>query len=166
MRRTWWRGNNDEFLGRVARLAQKRRWAQLVKAFGTAVDKVQTSAVPEIGTGASFAGDDGSSSSKKQRKGGGSSKKDGSIGAVLRSEWTAFAADVAAAEAAATAAEGGFAFAFLEGALVKAVREGAWLLLDEVSARTRQLGATGVGTSVWVTALLLAYVILCSLFAI
>ncbi len=28
--------------------------------------------------------------------------------------------------------QGGFAFAFLEGALATALREGAWLLLDEV----------------------------------
>lgn len=30
-------------------------------------------------------------------------------------------------------AEKGFAFAFVEGALVKAVREGWWLLLDEIN---------------------------------
>lgn len=31
------------------------------------------------------------------------------------------------------AADKGFAFAFVEGALVKAVREGWWLLLDEIN---------------------------------
>ena len=30
-------------------------------------------------------------------------------------------------------AEGGFAFAFSEGLLVRAVREGWWLLLDEIN---------------------------------
>ena len=30
-------------------------------------------------------------------------------------------------------AEKGFAFAFVEGALVRAVREGWWLLLDEIN---------------------------------
>ena len=53
--------------------------------------------------------------------------------AGVREGWRRFATDLAVAERAAAAAEGGFAFAFVEGALVKAVREGHWLLLDEVS---------------------------------
>lgn len=48
-------------------------------------------------------------------------------------EWQKFAADVDAAERAADAAEGGFAFAFVEGALVRALRDGSWLLLDEIN---------------------------------
>jgi midasin len=55
------------------------------------------------------------------------------LGAGVREGWTRFAADLAVAERTAAAAEGGFAFAFVEGALVKAVREGHWLLLDEVT---------------------------------
>jgi midasin len=48
-------------------------------------------------------------------------------------EWRRFAADVDAAERASAAAEGGFAFAFVEGALVKALKHGWWLLLDEIN---------------------------------
>jgi midasin len=40
---------------------------------------------------------------------------------------------MSAAEKASVMAEKGFAFAFVEGALVKAVREGWWLLLDEIN---------------------------------
>jgi hypothetical protein len=40
---------------------------------------------------------------------------------------------VSAAEKASMMAEKDFAFAFVEGALVKAVREGWWLLLDEIN---------------------------------
>ena len=50
-----------------------------------------------------------------------------------------------AAEAAAAAAEGGFAFAFVEGVLVRAVREGWWLLLDEVNLAPPEVG----GWAVW-----------------
>lgn len=46
--------------------------------------------------------------------------------------WNRFSRDVAEAERAVEASEGGMAFAFVEGTLVKAVREGWWLLLDEV----------------------------------
>lgn len=55
------------------------------------------------------------------------------LGTALREEWIAFEADVAVAEAALMAAEGGFAFSFVEGALVQALQEGSWLLLDEIN---------------------------------
>jgi len=51
----------------------------------------------------------------------------------LTLQWRAFAADLATAERAAAVAEGGFAFAFVEGKLVQALREGWWLLLDEIN---------------------------------
>ena len=50
-----------------------------------------------------------------------------------RESWQRFGSDVSAAEKASMLAEKGFAFAFVEGALVKAVREGWWLLLDEIN---------------------------------
>ncbi|EIE25917.1 hypothetical protein COCSUDRAFT_12734, partial [Coccomyxa subellipsoidea C-169] len=79
VRRTWDRGNNDEFLGRAIKYAQRRKWSSLLKAFHTAIGKLS------------------------------------------------------AAERAAKVAEGGFAFAFKEGALVQALRNGDWVLLDEIN---------------------------------
>ena len=38
--RTWRRGNNADFLGRVANLAVRRKWASLIAAFRTALRKV------------------------------------------------------------------------------------------------------------------------------
>lgn len=52
---------------------------------------------------------------------------------LCRHDWRNFAAELSAAERAAAVAEGGFAFAFVEGQLVKAVRQGWWLLLDELN---------------------------------
>jgi midasin len=141
VRRTWWRGNNDEFLGRVSRLAQRRKWGQLVKAFRAALDKVAAAEGQQQKPGCAGAAAEAAaagSGSKKQKRastGSGSGKKPAAAApsaAVMR-EWQQFSGDLAAAEAAATAAEGGFAFAFVEGALVKAVREGWWLLLDEMN---------------------------------
>lgn len=137
VRRTWWRGNNEEFLGRVARLAEKRRWGQLVKAFRTALDKVAAAELQQQrqrqqeGSG----GTDGGGAAKKQKRGGGGGggKAGAALGPQALREWRQFGAELAAAEATATAAEGGFAFAFVEGALVQAVREGWWLLLDEMN---------------------------------
>lgn len=52
---------------------------------------------------------------------------------LCREEWARFSESVTAAERAAQLAEGGFAFAFKEGALVKALRQGHWVLLDEIN---------------------------------
>lgn len=160
VRRTWWRGNNEEFLGRVARLAQKRKWGQLVKAFRTALDKVaaaqaEADAPAAAGSAAAEAAaqQPAEGGSAKKQKRGSSSKKGGKAasGAALPADvvrqWEAFGADLAAAEAAATAAEGGFAFAFVEGALVKAVREGWWLLLDEMNLAPAEVGGDTCGCS-------------------
>ena len=59
--------------------------------------------------------------------------------ASVREGWRRFAADLAVAERAAAAAEGGFAFAFVEGALVKAVREGALAAAGRGRPRARPL---------------------------
>ncbi len=40
VRKTWDRGNNDEFLGRAIKYAQRRKWSSLLKAFHTAIGKV------------------------------------------------------------------------------------------------------------------------------
>lgn len=158
VRRTWWRGNNEEFLGRVARLAERRKWGQLVKAFRTALDKVvaaqeQQQEQEPTATAAAAADEAATSGSSKKQKRVGGSKKGGKGAATappaaVVAEWDRFAGDLAAAEAAATAAEGGFAFAFVEGALVQAVREGWWLLLDEMNlapAEVRGEGWVGQG---------------------
>jgi len=39
--RTWTRGNNADFLARVAKLAARRKWAPLVAALHTALRKVR-----------------------------------------------------------------------------------------------------------------------------
>lgn len=159
VRRTWWRGNNEEFLGRVARLAQKRKWGQLVKAFRTALDKVAVAQGEAEGPAVAAGAASGSDAAQQQPNEGGSAKKQkrgsakkggkGAGGAALPADvvrqWEAFGADLAAAEAAAMAAEGGFAFAFVEGALVKAVREGWWLLLDEMNLAPAEVGGAGQG---------------------
>ena len=54
-----------------------------------------------------------------------------------------FSESVTAAERAARMAEGGFAFAFKEGALVKALRQGHWVLLDEINLAPSEVGFPG-----------------------
>ena len=40
--RTWQRGRNEEFLGRAAKYAQRRKWGALLHACRTALAKVRT----------------------------------------------------------------------------------------------------------------------------
>lgn len=49
------------------------------------------------------------------------------------SRWQEFAAEVEIAKRTVKVSTQGFAFEFVEGALVKALRTGQWLLLDEIN---------------------------------
>lgn len=52
VRRTWSKGNNDDFLARVVKYAQRHKWGALLKAFQTAVAKVSSS-IDQQGTAVS-----------------------------------------------------------------------------------------------------------------
>lgn len=127
VRRTWKKGNNDDFLDRVMKMATKRKWRQLIKAFKTAM--LKTGLLPAAAAAPAAVGEAApeANGAKKPRKAA------SMAGVSLREDWAAFAAQVDAAENTALAAEGGFAFGFFEGALLQAVREGWWLLLDEIN---------------------------------
>jgi len=43
VRLTWSKGNNEDFLGRVTKYAQRQKWSSLLKAFQTAVQKAGSS---------------------------------------------------------------------------------------------------------------------------
>ncbi|CAL5218660.1 g365 [Coccomyxa viridis] len=116
VRRTWVKGNNEDFLTRTLKYAQRQKWPSLLKAFHTAVAKVNALQREVAADDTDRAG--------KRRKG---------LTDALREEWARFHESVTAAERAARMAEGGFAFAFKEGALVKALRQGHWVLLDEIN---------------------------------
>ena len=48
VRITWSRGNNEDFLGRVTKYAQRQKWASLLKAFQAAVQKASPLASPAL----------------------------------------------------------------------------------------------------------------------
>ncbi|KAG1662050.1 hypothetical protein FOA52_005297, partial [Chlamydomonas sp. UWO 241] len=139
VRKTYSRGNNDEFLGRCAKLAERRKWGQLLQAFKAGLAKVDAAA-GGIALGShnddDAAGDaDGDvavapGSGEKQPA---PKKRKLAVSEQTRHEWRQFGADFAAAERVAAASSGGFAFTFVEGKLVQALRHGWWLLLDEIN---------------------------------
>ncbi|CAI5953539.1 unnamed protein product, partial [Closterium sp. NIES-65] len=71
----------------------------------------------------------GSESGKLER----SAKRTKRLDGELAQAWARFSTDLARAERQVAAAEASFAFMFVEGALVRALREGHWLLMDEIN---------------------------------
>ena len=147
---TWKKGDNEEFLSRVVKLAQKRKWTQLLKAYKAAIKKwsvsrgssptdVTEAAEPAV---ASKKSKKAATPQKRQRdRGHGADDNDdaddggdgGNERRALESRWCAFAAKTDEMDATTSLMERGFAFGFTEGVLVKAFREGWWLLLDEIN---------------------------------
>ena len=144
---TWKKGDNEEFLSRVVKLGQKRKWTQLLKAYKAAVKKWSSSSVSVATSKASTnnpedAADDLASVKKvtpqKRQRGHGARDRahiegEGGDRCALDARWRVFAAKTAEMEATSSLMERGFAFGFTEGVLVRAFREGWWLLLDEIN---------------------------------
>ncbi|GJP54985.1 hypothetical protein CLOM_g13979 [Closterium sp. NIES-68] len=75
----------------------------------------------------------GAGSSLESAKPERSAKRTKRLDSELARAWAHFSTDLARAERQVAAAEASFAFMFVEGALVKALREGQWLLMDEIN---------------------------------
>jgi midasin len=190
--------SNAEFLGRVSKFADKRKWIHLLKAFRAGVDRVASvvdkddedkmvdssehgedppsndndmeEATPAVvaappttrATRSQATGKKGKdekvstssvtaeTSNKRQKTSAATKKKTGSatkkeaakkstltISDDLVESWQSFDRDLVVAERAigdvASSSGGGPIFAFVEGALVTALREGHWILLDEIN---------------------------------
>ncbi|CAI7847657.1 unnamed protein product [Closterium sp. NIES-54] len=154
---------NAEFLLRLSRLAAKGKWPLLLSAFRSTALKVAhllapaphtdarapastTAHAPAAAAGtAGAAGADsdggGATGSGSGDAGGGSesgkpersAKRTKRLDGELAQAWARFSTDLARAERQVAAAEASFAFMFVEGALVRALREGHWLLMDEIN---------------------------------
>lgn len=124
---------NTEFLGRVQQFVEKKKWDQLLRAFQIAVDKVaklvESQSPRNIGlqpvtTEATNSSEEGATTTRKRKK---------SLDREIIEKWHDFSANLHRAQRQIEASRTSFAFSFMEGALVKAMRNGHWLLLDEVN---------------------------------
>eukprot|EP00898_Chlorokybus_atmophyticus_P007316 jgi/Chlat1/7586/Chrsp63S07074 len=121
--RSFSRQHNEEYIRRVHRLLEKRRWQPLLKALRGVLARVDQLRSENIAS---------DHPTKPNGNGTVRPSKRHRLAASL-SEWQAFAIGLSRAERQVEAAQNAFTFAFVEGALVKAVRQGEWLLLDEVN---------------------------------
>ena len=179
---------NREFMTRVERYAERRKWTHLLHAFRAGVERVaklaseaeeervaSTAAViAEAEAEAVIAeadektaaakGPGGRGKSKRNTRGGGGKtskeakeperttttteettppppppppgpgkKRRRALSDALVHAWKQFERDLSTAERACGGGGGGPVFAFVEGALVAALRDGAWILLDEIN---------------------------------
>ncbi|SCV00168.1 LAME_0G07998g1_1 [Lachancea meyersii CBS 8951] len=111
---------NERFYTMLHKCFNKGQWKNVVKLLNEAYKLAKNLLMQQ---------DDGVSpeSQKKKRKLNSHDNK------ILMDRWSEFQQNVANFEAQYSSIENSFVFNFVEGSLVKAVRNGEWLLLDEVN---------------------------------
>lgn len=105
---------NTKFLASVAKAYKDRKWDRVMAAFASAVTMAKS---------LSFS----PKSDKKRRK---------VISTSIQTQWNTFESNLRAAQTKMDMVQSSIIFAFIEGALVKAIRTGAWILLDEINLAT------------------------------
>jgi len=109
--RTYTRKGNTKFLSKLEQIYLARNWTKLITLFKKITDKAFNA---------------------KSIKGTGTKRKKDTVSSI-RDEWSKFKAEVMKFEIQQDQIKNNFAFAFIEGALVKAIQKGHWVLLDEIN---------------------------------
>ncbi|KAF8942691.1 AAA ATPase midasin [Haplosporangium gracile] len=113
--RTFSRKKNQQFINLVDKYYLHSKWDALIKTWSKSIE------MAEAKFDASRQTADGES---------GTSKK---FSPTLKKDWQSFADQLSTLKETYSASSAKFVFSFLEGALVKAVRRGDWILLDEIN---------------------------------
>ena len=115
---------NEHFLRSLGRAVKKGDWARVLRFWGRATDMARDAlAKPAVGK---------PENPQKRRK------LDEAERATLKERWIAFEAKLRALKKQILSKSDGFAFSFVEGTLVKAVRNGDWILLDEINLASQE----------------------------
>ena len=114
--------DNGAFLGAVTKAVEGQAWAKLVKLLRKGGATAQAKLTPST----TDAGDTKPRPSPSSKE------------ALLGAAWTDLCERIETFDRQRQAADSAFAFSFVEGALVRAVREGHWMLLDEVNLASRE----------------------------
>ncbi|KAJ9076840.1 AAA ATPase midasin [Entomophthora muscae] len=107
---------NREFIAKAHKFFLRGKWANLVKVFKAAITKAGYSAQPQEPP----------------------SKQPRTQSHELKERWVSFCDEVASFEAQVDKLDNKLMFKFIEGTLVKAVRQGHWVLLDEINLATTE----------------------------
>lgn len=112
---------NERFYKILHKCFNKNQWKNVVRLWNEAFKMAESILKQEDPD------DTEKQSNKKKRKLGSHEKK------ILLEQWIQFKKEVKKFEAQSSSIDSSFVFDFVEGSLVKAVRNGEWLLLDEIN---------------------------------
>lgn len=119
---------NAQFLEMLNKCVAKSQWVRVCKLWTTALGMVEQYRLASL--------QNGSQSPARKVEGQPNKKRrvEASLSASVSDRWDAFAENVKGLEHRLNAGgQEAFAFAFVEGNIVKAVRNGDWVLLDEIN---------------------------------
>ncbi|PGH09043.1 hypothetical protein AJ79_05772 [Helicocarpus griseus UAMH5409] len=117
---------NQKFLSSVAKCVTTGNWLRLVNILNEAV-KMASGVFQAMNKNKNEMTDAGSEQPSKKRR------IDDSKYASLREKWDAFSGELKDFEVRVSEGDSKFVFAFVQGKIVKALRNGEWVLLDEIN---------------------------------
>ena len=119
--------NNVSFLESIQKAFRRRQWKQLLIGFRNAVVLAEK-LITKTSSASQIDSDNQGPKRKKQRH----------MDPQLQAAWEAFKSQVSQFEAQLEHIKQKFLFSFVEGTLVKAIRLGYWVLLDEINLATAE----------------------------
>ena len=125
---------NKDYLERIAKKFARGRWSEVSKEWRKAPKMFETilTTLQKSQSRLEQAGDTGEQPAKRRKV------DSGKLGRLLKlkSRWDAFSQSLDQFDRQVASGSGSFAFAFVEGNIVKAARNGDWVLLDEINLAT------------------------------
>ncbi|GAB7351836.1 hypothetical protein MBLNU459_g2396t1 [Dothideomycetes sp. NU459] len=117
---------NVQFLETLGKCMAKQQWIRVCRLWATALDMVEQKRVALLQAGSQSPARKVENPNKKR-------KVEPAMSAAVNSRWNKFAEGVKSLEHRLSAGQEAFAFSFVEGNIIKAVRNGDWVLLDEIN---------------------------------
>jgi len=127
---------NAEFLSTVSRLSEKQKWNRMLQAIGKACERALELGAPRSNQRQPDALEEQPRQSvSDESDSAGISKRSKRLSADFKRYWEELSDEVESArrQVESCDADNSPVFAFVEGALVKALRNGDWILLDEIN---------------------------------
>jgi midasin len=128
--------NNKQFTDMLLKACAKSQWRRVCTMWKSAIPGVEKTFKTPSTPSKSPLRPDSHHPRKKQRVAVANGVQDNNPHALYQARWRKFAADVSELESQLASKSDAFAFKFVEGSIVKAVRNGDWILLDEINLAT------------------------------
>lgn len=119
---------NVKFLNSVKKAVSNGNWPRLLTILKEAVKMASSVFAKKAAKHTQEAGDDEAQEQPSKKR-----RFDEPKYVALREKWEVFERDLSEFEARSAQGDSGFAFAFVQGKIVKALRDGDWVLLDEIN---------------------------------